>query len=65
MMNIKFFTQSIVKFTQSATLLQSTSATCKFVIEFLGEEEMEDKSHKKTSLEKVEGHVNFENVKFG
>mgnify|MGYP000038315394 FL=1 len=65
MMYIRFFTQPLAQFAQAATSLQSTSAACKRVFEFLKEEEMEEESHKNVSLEKVEGHVNFENVKFG
>ncbi len=64
MMYIRFFTQPLAQFAQAATSLQSTSAACKRVFEFL-KEEMEEESHKNVSLEKIEGHVNFENVKFG
>ena len=65
MMYIRFFTQPLAQFAQAATSLQSTSAACKRVFEFLGEEEMNDESHKKTSLDNVKGDVEFEHVKFG
>ncbi|MCC3863100.1 ABC transporter ATP-binding protein/permease [Terrisporobacter petrolearius] len=65
MMYIRFFTQPLAQFAQAATSLQSTSAACKRVFEFLEEEEMEDESNKDISLENVEGHVKFEHVKFG
>lgn len=65
MMYIRFFTQPLAQFAQAATSLQSTSAACKRVFEFLGEEEMNDESHKKTSLDNVKGNVEFEHVKFG
>ena len=65
MMYIRFFTQPLAQFAQAATSLQSTSAACKRVFEFLGEEEMNDESHKKTSLDNVKGNVKFEHVKFG
>ena len=65
MMYIRFFTQPLAQFAQAATSLQSTSAACKRVFEFLGEEEMNDESHKKTSLDNVKGYVEFEHVKFG
>lgn len=65
MMYIRFFTQPLAQFAQAATSLQSTSAACKRVFEFLQEEEMEDESNKNISLEKIEGHVKFEHVKFG
>ncbi|WP_419727234.1 ABC transporter ATP-binding protein [Terrisporobacter petrolearius] len=65
MMYIRFFTQPLAQFAQAATSLQSTSAACKRVFEFLQEEEMEDESNKNISLENVEGHVKFEHVKFG
>ncbi|MCC3868287.1 ABC transporter ATP-binding protein [Terrisporobacter mayombei] len=65
MMYIRFFTQPLAQFAQAATSLQSTSAACKRVFEFLEEEEMEEESNKDISLENVKGHVKFENVKFG
>lgn len=65
MMYIRFFTQPLAQFAQAATSLQSTSAACKRVFEFLQEEEMEDESNKNISLENVQGHVKFEHVKFG
>ena len=64
-MYVRFFTQPLAQFAQAATSLQSTSAACARVFEFLGEEEMEDESDKATSLENVKGNVEFEHVKFG
>ena len=64
-MYVRFFTQPLSQFAQAATSLQSTSAACARVFEFLGEEEMEDESDKDTSLENAKGNVEFEHVKFG
>ena len=64
-MYVRYFTQPLAQFAQAATSLQSTSAACKRVFTFLGEEEMADESNKQISLENVEGNVEFEHVKFG
>ena len=65
MMYVRYFTQPLAQFAQAATNLQSTSAACKRVFEFLREEEMTDESQLNTSLENVKGNVKFEHVKFG
>lgn len=65
MMYIRLFTQPLAQLAQVATSLQSTNAAAKRVFEFLAEEEMVDESNKNLSIDNVEGHVSFENVKFG
>lgn len=64
-MYVRYFTQPLAQFAQAATSLQSTSAACRRVFDFLKEEEMADESDKAKSLENVKGDVNFEHVKFG
>lgn len=64
MVYIRLFTQPLSQFAQAATNLQSTAAASERVFEFLGEQEMEDESHKTLEMPKVDGNVTFENVKF-
>lgn len=64
-MYVRYFTQPLAQFAQAATSLQSTSAACTRVFDFLAEEEMEDESNKNLSINKVKGDVTFDNVKFG
>ena len=65
MMYIRLFTQPLAQMAQAATSLQSTAAASKRVFDFLGENELEDESHKTTVLENVKGDVEFKHVKFG
>lgn len=65
MMYIRYFTQPLGQLAQVATSLQSTTAACKRVFEFLNEEEMINESDKNIYIENIEGNVSFENVKFG
>lgn len=62
---VRIFTQPIGQMAQGITQLQSASAAMGRVFEFLDEEEMEDESQKTRQLETPEGHVTFENVRFG
>lgn len=64
-MYVRFFTQPLAQFAQAATSLQSTSAACTRVFNFLAEEEMEDESNKNISINKAKGDVTFDHVKFG
>lgn len=61
----KLFSQPLSTFAQSMTQLQQASAASKRVFEMLESEEMPDESAKTASLEKVNGNVEFRNVKFG
>ena len=65
MMYIRLFTQPLAQIAQAATSLQSTAAASKRVFEFLEEDELEDESHKITTLENVKGDVEFKHIKFG
>ncbi len=65
MVYIRLFTQPLAQFAQVATNMQSTAAAGERVFELLELEELEDESHKTTTLENVKGDVEFENVKFG
>jgi len=67
MVYIRLFTQPLSQLAQAATSLQSTAAASERVFEFLQEEELEDESDKKATLEAkdVTGNVEFKNVKFG
>ena len=65
MLYIRFFSQPLQQFSQAATSLQSATAAAERVFEFLGEQEMEDESGKKTVLTAARGDVDFEHVRFG
>ncbi|MGE8037983.1 ABC transporter ATP-binding protein [Lysinibacillus sp. NPDC093692] len=67
MVYIRLFTQPLSQLAQAATSLQSTAAASERVFEFLLEEELEDESDKKATLDAkdVTGNVEFKNVKFG
>ncbi|MFC9541523.1 ABC transporter ATP-binding protein [Lysinibacillus sp. NPDC056959] len=67
MVYIRLFTQPLSQLAQAATSLQSTAAASERVFEFLQEEELEDESNKKATLDAkdVTGNVEFKNVKFG
>ncbi|WP_122639785.1 ABC transporter ATP-binding protein [Romboutsia sp. Marseille-P6047] len=65
MMYIRYFTQPLGQLAQVATSLQSNTAACKRVFEFLDEEEMINESDKNIYIENIEGNVSFEDVKFG
>lgn len=67
MVYIRLFTQPLSQLAQAATSLQSTAAASERVFEFLQEEELQDESDKKVTLDAkdVKGNVEFKNVKFG
>ena len=65
MMYIRLFTQPLSQIAQAMNNLQRTAAASERVFEFLDEEELEDESMKKRSLNNVVGEVEFKNVKFG
>ena len=62
---VRTFTQTITQTTNIANLLQSTAAAAERVFEFLDEEEEIPDPADAVKLEKVTGHVSFENVHFG
>ena len=67
MIYIRLFTQPISQIAQVATSLQSAGAASERVFEFLGEQELSDESSKKEKLSssKVNGNIEFKNVRFG
>lgn len=62
---IRSFTQPIVQVAQISNVLQSTMAAAERVFEFLEEEEETKDPENPVKLEKVEGRITFENVRFG
>ncbi len=65
MMYVRYFTQPLSQIAQAMQSLQSAAAAGERVFEFLEAEEMEDESGKTVKLEKAEGIVEFDHVKFG
>ena len=67
MIYVRLFTNPLTQIAQATTSLQSTAAASERVFEFLDEKEMtSEKSIKKIlNKEKVEGNIEFKNVKFG
>lgn len=65
MIYVRLFSSPLTEIAQSMTSLQSASASCKRVFEFLENEEMSDESPKTTKLENVKGNVVFDHVTFG
>lgn len=62
---VRLFTQPLSQMAQAFTNLQSASAGCERVFEFLEEKEMADESHKTAKIENVKGNVKFSHVRFG
>lgn len=62
---IRLFTQPLAQLAQAATRLQSASAAGTRVFSFLNEEQLSNESQKTTTLENVQGDVEFEHVHFG
>lgn len=65
MIYVRLFTNPLSQIAQSLTSLQSASAACGRVFEFLEEKELEDESDKVVVLDNVKGDVEFDHVKFG
>jgi ATP-binding cassette subfamily B protein len=65
MMYVRYFTQPLSQIAQAMQSLQSAAAAGGRVFEFLEAEEMEDESSKTATLKNVQGHVEFDHVKFG
>jgi ATP-binding cassette subfamily B multidrug efflux pump len=62
---VRTFTMTITQTANIANLLQSTAAAAERVFEFLDEEEEIPDPSPSVKLDKVSGHVSFENVHFG
>lgn len=62
---VRLFTQPLSQMAQAFTSLQSASAGCERVFEFLEEKEMADESHKTAKIENVKGDVEFSHIRFG
>ena len=65
MIYVRLFTNPLSQIAQSLTSLQSASAACGRVFEFLEEKELSDESDKTIVLDNVKGNVEFDHVKFG
>lgn len=62
---VRSFTQPIQQVAQVANMLQSTAAASERVFEFLGEEEEDQFAENPTSIEGLNGNVEFDHVHFG
>jgi ATP-binding cassette subfamily B protein len=62
---VRSFTQPITQIANISNVLQQTVAAAERVFEFLGEEEEVPEVDEPVQVEKVEGHVVFQNVQFG
>lgn len=65
---VSYGEQLLTPLTQTATMfasLQQTVASAERVFTFLGQEDEPDESHKTIKLDKVEGNIEFDHVKFG
>lgn len=62
---VKNFTQPIVQLAQVSNMFQSAAAAAERVFEFLEEQEEDMTAEKPVHLEKTEGAVSFEHVRFG
>jgi ATP-binding cassette subfamily B multidrug efflux pump len=62
---VRSFTQPITQIANISNVLQQTAAAAERIFEFLGEEEEIPDVENPVQLEKVEGEVVFQNVRFG
>ena len=65
MIYARMFSNPLSQIAQSLTSLQSTSAACGRVFEFLEEKELENEDKKTEMLTDVKGEIEFDHVKFG
>lgn len=65
MIYARMFSNPLSQIAQSLTSLQSTSAACGRVFEFLEEKELENEENKTDMLTDVKGEIEFDHVKFG
>ncbi|MBR4124494.1 MAG: ABC transporter ATP-binding protein [Clostridia bacterium] len=66
-MYARIFSNQLTQLSQSLGYMQSTAAASERVFELLGQEEMQDESHKTKQIDtqSVKGNVKFENICFG
>ncbi len=62
---VRAFTQPITQIANISNVLQQTAAAAERIFNFLSEEEEIAEAEQPIQLEKVEGHVEFQNVRFG
>ena len=62
---MRSFTQPIAQVAQIANILQSTAAAAERVFEFIGEEEEAGETASPVKVEKPQGRVEFDRVRFG
>jgi ATP-binding cassette subfamily B multidrug efflux pump len=62
---VRSFTQPITQIANISNILQQTAAAAERVFEFLAEEEEVPESDHPIAVEQVQGHVVFQNVRFG
>jgi ATP-binding cassette subfamily B protein len=62
---VRSFTQPITQIATISNVLQQTAAAAERVFEFLEEAEEAPETETSVTVEKVEGHVEFNNVRFG
>lgn len=62
---VRSFTQPITQIANISNVLQQTAAAAERIFEFLGEEEEIAEVEKPVELAAVQGHVVFQNVRFG
>jgi ATP-binding cassette subfamily B protein len=62
---VRSFTQPITQIANISNVLQQTAAAAERIFEFLGEEEEIPEVEDPVQVEKVDGHVVFQNVRFG
>ncbi len=65
MIYARMFSNPLSQIAQSLTSLQSTSAACGRVFEFLEEKELENEESKTEMLTDVKGEIEFDHVRFG
>lgn len=61
---VRLFTSPLTQIAQGMTNLQTALASARRVFDFLETEELSDESHKVAGIGKIEGAVEFSNVKF-
>lgn len=61
----RMFSNPLSQIAQSLTSLQSTSAACGRVFEFLEEKELENEENKTDMLTDIKGNIEFDHVRFG
>ena len=65
MIYVSLFSRPLSEIAQTMTSLQSAAAASSRVFEFLENEEVENEDAKNTVLDKIEGNIEFKDVKFG